>query len=391
MKNSIIFMRKEILRLIIAVFLVGLLIIVLLGMVLASEVPKIPHAFYGDIFIDGDPAQIDTKVEVKGTGIIPAISSNPLYTTVIGKYGVPGGVGVKLLAQGDNVTDGTILNFYVNDILTGQTILWQEGEVTKLDLVIPSPPPLVPMNTLSTSSTGGGHVETPGEAGPYYYTPGFDAPLLAVPDDCFTFVEWTDDIGTVDNVTAAETFITMSDNYTITAVFELAGTEIPFHAGWNTFSTPVILHDCMDTWDEFTGINDIQVSTIYRYDSATESWISPYGSDEIICGYGYYVKTTKEATAHTTPDTGATPSPIPLNRGVHLIGTPQLLLEDVDVVSALATIYTATNSHFGYILVVSPYINSPNDWEYVRDGCDPPIMTIGRAYWVVMENDGSYN
>jgi len=390
MKKSIIFMRRETLRVIIAVFIGVLIISSLIGVVLAFEVPKLPHAFYGDLIIDGSPAPAGMKVEVNGTGVMTGISGNPIYTNEIGKYGDAGHLGVKLLAQGDTIEDGTTLTFYVNDISTNQTFLWQEGEVTKLDIIIPSPPPPEPVNSLTTSSTGGGHVETPGEAGPYYYPLGFDAPLLAVPDDCFVFAEWTGDVGTVDNATAAETFITMSDNYTIMAVFELAGIEIPFNEGWNTFSTPVILHDCMNTWDKFIAINGLQASMIYRYDSATESWVEPDGADEILCGYGYYVKADEEAVAHTTPDTGAVPGLIPLYRGVHLIGTPPLLLEDVDVASALATIYEDTNEHYGYVLVVSPYINSPNDWEYVRDGSDPPIMTIGRAYWVVIENDSWY-
>jgi len=390
MKKSIIFMKKETFRVIFAVFIVGLLISLSMGMALAFEIPKIPHAFYGDILINGSPAPINTKVEVKGAGVRSGVSGNPLYTTEIGKYGSPSFTGAKLLAQGDNITNGTTLTFYVNDIATGQTLPFQSGNITKLDLVIPSSPPPEPVNSLNTSSTGGGHVETPGEAGPYYYSPGFDAPLLAVPDDCFVFVEWTGDTGTVDNVTAADSFITMSGNYTITAVFEPAGIEILFNKGWNTFSTPVILHDCMDTWDEFIAINDMQVSTIYGYDSAADSWISPGGADEILCGYGYYVKADEEAVAHAAPDTGAAPELIPLYRGIHLIGTPQLLLEDIDVVSALATIYEAANEHYGYVLVVSPYINSPNDWDYVRDGSDPSIMTIGRAYWVVIENDVCY-
>lgn len=389
MNRRIALKRRGTVRAIIAFFLIGLLISFLTGVANAFEVPQIPHAFYGDILIDGSPAPIDTKVEVKGTGVIPSIKGNPIYTTEIGKYGDTGPCGVKLVAQGD-IVPGTELTFWVDDSPTGQTFPWQEGEVTKLDLIITSTPPPEPMNSLNTSSTGGGHVETPGEAGPYYYPPGFDAPLLAVPDDCFVFVEWTGDIGTIGNATAAENFITMSDNYTIVANFGLAGVEIPFNAEWNTFSTPVILDDCMDTWDEFSAINDLQVSMVYEYDSAEESWVSQGGTDEILCGYGYYIRLAEAAVAHTAPDTGAVPVPVPLARGVHLIGTPQLLLEDIDVVSALATIYEATNGQIGYTLVVSPYINGPNDWDYIRDAGDPPTMLIGRAYWVVMENDGLY-
>ncbi len=391
MKYNNICIKRETLRIVFTVLVVGLLFSLSLSSVLALDVPKLPHAFYGSLIIDGSPAPAGVKVEVKGTGIATGTDSNPIYTSETGKYGDPGPYGIKLLAQGGaDIEDGTELTFFVDDVDTGQTFLFQSGEITELDLIVTSTPPPAAMNSLEVSSTGGGCVDIPGEAGPYYYPPGFDAPLLAVPDECFSFVEWTGDVGTVDNVTAADTFITMSGNYTIMAVFAPAGIEIPFNKGWNTFSTPVILHDCMDTWNEFIAINGIGVSMVYRYDSATEYWVEPAGVDEIICGYGYYVHVNEQALAHAYPDTGAAPFPIALARGVHLIGTPQLLLEEVDVATALASIYEATNEYSGYVLVVSPYINSPNDWEYIRDGDDPPVIPTGRALWVVIENDSSY-
>ena len=389
MKQCIIFIKRKASMVILAGFIVVLLTSLSIGAALAFEVPQLPHAFYGELIIDGSPAPAGIKVEVTGAGVTTGIDNNPIYTAEVGNYGTPG-LGIRLIAQGDTIEDGTPLFFWVDDVPTGQTFPFQSGEVTELDLILTTTTPPVLMNSLDVSSTGGGHVDTPGEAGPYLYPEGFDAPLLAVPDECYTFVEWTGDIGTVDNVTAAATFITMSDNYTIMAAFEPAGVEIPFNKGWNTFSTPVILHDCMNTWEEFIGINGMQVSMFYGYDSAAESWIQPVGADEIICGYGYYIYMNEEAVAHALADTEAVPFPIPLARGVHLIGTPQLLLDEVDVVEALDSIYESANCQIGYVLVVSPYINVPDDWEYLRDGVDPPIFPIGRASWVVIENDSFY-
>jgi len=435
--------------------------------------PPLPHAFYGDLLINGSPAQAGTKVEVKGTGVITGTDSNPIWTAEIGKYGTPGPTGAKLIAQGYTIEDGTLLAFYVDDVFTGQTFPFQSGDITELDLIIPSAPPPAPVNSLITSSTGGGHVETPGEEGPYYYPPGFNAPLLAVPDDCFVFVEWTGDISAVDNATAAETFITMSDNYTITANFalkvvelttdstaggyvdvpgeegpypydcgtdvpitalavgcynftgwtgdvanvdnvsaastfitmdddysitanfelasELEDVEIPFNIGWNTFSTPIYLHDCVDTWDEFNLANSLDIYMIYGYDAATEQWVTVDGGDEIEPLYGFYVRTLSEGMAHIIPSGDKNPLPTrDLSRGVHLIGVAPASMGDYDVVSALTTIYLAPNAYMGYTLVVSPYINSPNDWSYIRDGADPPDTNIGRAYWLVMENADQY-
>jgi hypothetical protein len=550
MKKSAIFMREKTLRAVIVVFVIGLLLSLSAGEAFAFESPKIPHAFYGDILIDGSSAPIGTKVEVKGTGVRTGIAGNPLYTTEEGKYGDPGDVGAKLIAQGSTIEDGTILTFIINDYDTGQTYAWEEGAVTKLDLEVTTTVIICELTTVSMeggsvtepvenpystacgnvvditavpdecyefagwtgdtqealdaindptseetfitlsdnyiitanfdlmqfnlniSSTVGGSVTNPGEGDPvdtydcgqvvgivaipevgyeftgwtgdidyignqyaaetditmygeYSITANFEpegveycdlttiagaggsiseptespfsvvcgtqVELLAVPDECYEFVNWTGaPPGKIGNDEAADTYIIVDGDYTITAVFELAGVEIPFNKGWNTFSTPVILSDCMNTWSEFIAINGLQVSLIYGYDSAAEYWVSPNINDEIQCGYGYYINANEETVAHAAPDTGATPSLIPLGRGVHLIGTPQLLLEDIDVASALSTVYEATNGEIGYVLVVSPYINGPNDWVYVRDENDPPTMAIGRAYWLVMENDGNY-
>ena len=78
--------------------------------------------------------------------------------------------------------------------------------------------------SLTISSTPGGKVTTPGE-GMFLYDAGTMVPLVAVPDEHYHFVEWTGDVGTIANVNAAETTITMYSSYSITANFEL-------DAGW---------------------------------------------------------------------------------------------------------------------------------------------------------------
>jgi ATP-dependent Zn protease len=44
--------------------------------------------------------------------------------------------------------------------------------------------------------------------------------LVAKPEDGYRFVNWTGDVGTIANVNAAQTTITMNDNYSITVNFE---------------------------------------------------------------------------------------------------------------------------------------------------------------------------
>jgi len=77
-------------------------------------------------------------------------------------------------------------------------------------------------HNITISSTEGGSVTTPGE-GTLIYNEGDGVKLVATPDPGYRFVNWTGDVGTIANVNAATTTITMNADYTITANFE----EIP--------------------------------------------------------------------------------------------------------------------------------------------------------------------
>ena len=72
---------------------------------------------------------------------------------------------------------------------------------------------------LTVYSTPGGSVINPGE-GTFAYDGGSPVNIVAQPDPCYQFVNWTGDVDTVDNVTAAATTITMNGDYSITANFE---------------------------------------------------------------------------------------------------------------------------------------------------------------------------
>ena len=75
---------------------------------------------------------------------------------------------------------------------------------------------------LTTDSTAGGSVTTPGE-GTFPYDCGTVVNLVAEAEEGYQFVNWTGDIATIDDVEDATTTITMNDNYSVTANFE----EIP--------------------------------------------------------------------------------------------------------------------------------------------------------------------
>ena len=72
---------------------------------------------------------------------------------------------------------------------------------------------------LAISSTAGGSVSAPG-VGTFTYDNGTVVNLVATPAAGYRFVNWTGDVGTIANVNAAATTITMNGNYSITANFE---------------------------------------------------------------------------------------------------------------------------------------------------------------------------
>ena len=77
--------------------------------------------------------------------------------------------------------------------------------------------------SLTISSTEGGSVLTPGE-GTFTYDDGGVVDLVATPASGYSFGGWTGDVSTITNTRAASTTITMDDDCSITADFQV----IPF-------------------------------------------------------------------------------------------------------------------------------------------------------------------
>jgi len=122
-----------------AIVFVALAFLLMLGAtpVYADGVPPLPHAFYGDVTINGSPAPIGTTVEARGSGVLTGIEGNPITTTERGKYGSPNPLEPRLIVQGD-IQDGAALTFYVNGVSTGQTAEWHSGETTEFNLSLVS-------------------------------------------------------------------------------------------------------------------------------------------------------------------------------------------------------------------------------------------------------------
>ena len=76
-----------------------------------------------------------------------------------------------------------------------------------------------PSYALAIASTEGGSVTAPGE-GMFTYDEGTVVNLVAEADEGYYFVNWTGDVGTVANVVAATTAITINNHYYIIASFD---------------------------------------------------------------------------------------------------------------------------------------------------------------------------
>jgi len=128
---------------------IALMVVVSLGAVFAQPIsaqpPPLPHAFYGTLTINDEPAPIGTIVEARGEGVLIDVRGNPIITNEEGWYGSPDPLKPKLIVQG-RIADGTIITFYVNGESTGQTCEWYTGEVDQVDLTVaPSTPPAAPV------------------------------------------------------------------------------------------------------------------------------------------------------------------------------------------------------------------------------------------------------
>ena len=139
----------------VTIFTIAAFLLVLCAMpVYADGVPSLPHAFYGNVTINGAPALAGTTVEARGEGVRTGLAGNPVVTTEVGKYGSATSPALDLIVQGD-IVDGAIITFHVNGVSTGQTAAWHSGETTELDLAVTiiTEPPTVTTNAATGIGT----------------------------------------------------------------------------------------------------------------------------------------------------------------------------------------------------------------------------------------------
>ena len=104
---------------------------------------------------------------------------------------------------------------------------------------------------LSTSSTIGGNVTTPGEE-TYTYNASQVVDLAATADANYHFVNWTGGVGTVADVNLATTNITMNGNYSIVANFAILGPADRVEVVY--FHSTQRCHSCIyaEEWTRYT-------------------------------------------------------------------------------------------------------------------------------------------
>ena len=159
------------------------------------------------------------------TTVYPIEYKLTVSSTAGGSVVVPG-EGTSAQLKGDRVTlsvkpdDGYRFVRWTGDVGTignvnrGSTTIKMGG-----DYSITAEFEKTPVYHLTVSVTGGGQVTIPGK-GVFIYNDGKVVKLEAHEDIGWGFVSWTGDVGTIADVDATSTNITMHGNYSITANFE---------------------------------------------------------------------------------------------------------------------------------------------------------------------------
>ncbi|MEA2034602.1 MAG: hypothetical protein U9N40_03810 [Euryarchaeota archaeon] len=104
----------------------------------ADAPPAFPHAFSGDVLVNGIPAPDGYKVSATvSEGEVVTDEQNPV-TTIGGSYGKGG--TLFLLVQGD-IPVGATINFYVNGVKASNTAVYQPGNTDSMNLSVSITPP----------------------------------------------------------------------------------------------------------------------------------------------------------------------------------------------------------------------------------------------------------
>jgi uncharacterized protein YkwD len=169
----------------------------------------------GDYFITANFA----KITVTYYTLTVAVSGSGSTSPAVGQHTYAAGTVVPIIAtpaSGYRFVNWTGNVGTITNVNAASTTITMSGaySITANFQAIPSG-----QYNLTISSTAGGSVTTPGE-GTFTRDAGAVVSLVATPATGYHFVNWTGNVGTIVNVNAASTTITMSGAYSITANFQ---------------------------------------------------------------------------------------------------------------------------------------------------------------------------
>jgi len=167
-----------------------------------DDIPALPHGFSGAVSVLNPPGPVPegTVVEAFVDGVKTAETNVDDQSRYV--FLVPG--------------PGNTVTFKVGGILANESATWESAKLEEnFDLTIDEPPGF----ELTVNSTAGGSVTSPGE-GTFLWAVAAVVDLVAQPEAGYQFDKWTGDVGTIVDVNAASTTITMNDSYSIIANFK---------------------------------------------------------------------------------------------------------------------------------------------------------------------------
>ncbi|MFC1969332.1 hypothetical protein ACFLVF_02450 [Chloroflexota bacterium] len=308
----------------IALIIVTAVMVSLCTTVVYAQLPSIPHAFYGNITINGNPSPPGIIVEATGAGVLtdPA-SSNPIVTTEIGEYGSVIGSTVPstaaLLVQG-NIVEGTIITFSINGVQAGQTAEWHSGQRTRLDLTVTmANPPLLQNNVVSGGGGGGGGAPNTMEELQANLFGGNFLITISESGEILQEISATSSNGEVKVKIPSGTIALYQDNPLSTlkvavdtsppsppANANVIGLVYDFGPDGATFEPPMIITRSYDTDDIPDGVAEEDLVLAY-YDDTAGKWVMLTSEVDTVKNI------ITASVAHFTSFAVLTPKPLPAN------------------------------------------------------------------------------
>jgi PGF-pre-PGF domain-containing protein len=110
---------------------------------IAGAAQPFPHMFYGNLSVDGSPADAGTVVSARAGGEI----RGEMTTEQAGAYGGPGTYNRTLVVEGNS---GEQIRFFIDGVFTGETTQFVEGASTATNLSLTLPGTGEPIQVLRT-------------------------------------------------------------------------------------------------------------------------------------------------------------------------------------------------------------------------------------------------